>query len=66
MGAKVLENGFCVQYFFSTLLRVYRIVTTHRATLLLHCRTGHNLNYRVTRNGIVLVRGYRQRQNLPR
>lgn len=28
--------------------------------------TGHNLNYRVTRNAIVVVRWYRQRQNLPR
>ena len=28
--------------------------------------TGHNLNYRVTRDSILIVRWYRQRQNLPR
>ena len=28
--------------------------------------TGHNLSYRVSRDAIVVVRWYRQRQNLPR
>ena len=28
--------------------------------------TGHNLNYRVIRDAIVVVRWYRQRQNVPR
>ena len=28
--------------------------------------TGHNLGYRVTRDAIIVVRWYRQRQNLPR
>ena len=28
--------------------------------------TGHNLTYRVTRDAIVILRWYRQRQNVPR
>jgi len=28
--------------------------------------TGHNVNYRVTREAIIIIRWYRQRQNVPR